>query len=99
MRVDRHLVLVLTKELDGVSCSRVVLEARHHELLGKAVRSDLLGERRVEGPQPAKLRLLSKKLICFLNLLPDNLLDVLHMRNLRVSLQPRAFGVLTVTRG
>ena len=90
MRVDRHLVLVLTEVLDRIGCSRVAVEARHHELLRKVVRS-LLGERRIKGPQFVSLRLLSEKLTCFLNLLPDDLLDVLHARPFRGPVRP---GVL-----
>ena len=53
MRVDRHLVLVLTELLDGVNHSRVALETQHHELLQEMVKSDLLGKResKVLNPQ------------------------------------------------
>ena len=44
MRVDCHLVFVLPEVLDGISRPRVLFEARHHELLGEAVRSDFLRE-------------------------------------------------------
>ena len=49
VKVDSHLVLELMEVLDGAGHSRVLLEAWHHELLLKAVRSDLLREWRVEG--------------------------------------------------
>jgi len=42
VKVDHHLVLVLTEVLDGVSRSRVGLEAPYHELHREAVRSDIL---------------------------------------------------------
>jgi len=42
VRVDCYLVLVLTDVLDGVSHSRVALEAQHHKLLWEAVRSGFL---------------------------------------------------------
>jgi len=57
MRVDHDLVLVLAKMLDGVGRSRVVFEARHHELLREAARGNL-GERRVKDVQPVGFRLL-----------------------------------------
>jgi len=55
VRMNRHLVLILTEVMDGVDCSGVAFEARHHKLLREAVRSDLLGERRVEDAQPTRL--------------------------------------------
>ena len=42
--------------LDGVSRSRVALEAQHYELLWEAIRSDILGEQRVEGVTPGSTR-------------------------------------------
>ena len=42
--VDRHLVLVMSKMLDGVCHSRVPVEVLHSELLWEMVREDLLGE-------------------------------------------------------
>ena len=44
MRVYYHLVLVLLKMLDEIGHPRVVFKARHHELLEKAVRNDILRE-------------------------------------------------------
>jgi len=69
--------------LDGVGHSRAALEAQHHKLHREAVRTDLPEEWRVEGAQPARLRLLPEKLTCFLNLLSDDLLNVLHERSLQ----------------
>ena len=52
-------------------------------------RSEVISlESGVEVPQPVRLRILSEK-TCFLNLLPDDLLDVLHMRSLRGLVRPR----------
>ena len=99
MRVYCHLVLILTEVLDGVGRSRIALEARHHELLREAVRSDILEERRVKGAQPKMLRLLLEKMTYFLNLLPDDLLDVPHARSFRGPMRPRVLRVLNVTRG
>ena len=44
MRMDCHLVLVLSELLDGIGRPRVVFEARYHKLLGKVVRTDFLRE-------------------------------------------------------
>jgi len=97
MRVDRHLVLVLTEVLDRVGRSRVALEARHHELLRETVRSDILGEQRVKGTQPTRLCFLLEKMTCFLNLLLNDLLDDFHARSLWGPVRPRVLEVLTVT--
>ena len=85
IRVDRHLILVLLVELDGIDRSRIALEARHYKLFGEAVRSDFLREWRVGGAQAARLHFLSELLTCLVDLLLNNLISVLDAR---------AFGVL-----
>jgi len=97
--VDHHSVLVLMEVLEGVDLSLVALEARHHELLREAVRSDILGEQIVECTQPTRLRLLLEKMACFLNLLPDDHLDVLHAKSFRGLVRPKGLRVLIATRG
>ena len=82
MRVDRHLVLVLTEVLDWVGCSQVAFEARRHELLREAIRSYLLGERRVEDAQLIRHRFLLMKLTGFLDLLLNDLLYIFHTGSL-----------------
>ena len=42
--VDRYLVLVLPKMLDGIDRSGVAVEAWHYEFLQEAVRDDFLRE-------------------------------------------------------
>ena len=96
--MNLHLVLVLMEVLDGVGRSRITLEALYHEFLREAVRSDIFGELRVEGAQPTRLCLLLEKITYFLNLLPDDLLDVLRARSLRGHMWPRVLGVLTTTQ-
>ena len=82
VRVNHHLVPVLTEVLDGVGCSRGAFETRHHELLWKVVRNDLFEERRVEDAQPVGFHLLLEKLTGLLDLLPNDLLYVLHSGSL-----------------
>ena len=93
------LSIVLTELMDGVNRSRVVVEAWHHKLLPKVVRSSLLKGRRVKGPQSARIRFLSEKLTCFLNMLSNHILNVFHARPLQGPVRLRVLEVLTVTRG
>ena len=44
VRVDCHLVLVLSEVLDGIGRHIVALKARHYELFGEAMRGDVLRE-------------------------------------------------------
>jgi len=44
MRVDCHLVLVLSEVLDGIGRPRVALEVWHYELCEEMVRGDFLRE-------------------------------------------------------
>ena len=99
VKVDRQLFLVLMEVFDVVSWSRVAVVTQHHELLQEVVRSDILGEWRVEGAQPTRLCLLLEKMTCFLNLLPNDLLDVLHTKNFLSLMRPRVLKVHTATRG
>ena len=92
------LVLELTEVLDGIGYSCIVFEARHHELLREAVRSDLLNERRVEDAQPIRLCLLLKKLTGLLDLLPNNLLYIFHSVSFLDFARPRLLRVLIATQ-
>ena len=42
--MDRHLLLVLSEVLDGITRPRVALEAWRDELFGEAVKDDFLQE-------------------------------------------------------
>jgi len=99
MRVDRHLVLVVPKMLDGVCCSRVPIEARHYELLWETVREHLLEKWRVGSFQAIKFNLLVwLQVRLFDPPLNHQLIDVLDARNLQNLAGPRILRVLFVTR-
>ena len=98
MRVDRYLVLVLSEEMNGINRSRVVLEVRHYELFEKTVRwfpSRAVSRRFSSCKVP---HLLSELLTCFLDPLPNYLLNVLHVRDLQSLVRARIFRVLVITR-
>ena len=82
MRMDRHLIRVLTEVLDRISCSQVPLKAQHHELLRKGVKSDILRE---ESLQCSIHKALSPSGEDDFLSQPasDSLLDFLHARSLR----------------
>jgi len=69
VRVDCHLVLVLSEVLDGISHPRVALEVRHYELFRKTVR--VVSQRF----STTRFHFLSKLLTCLLDPLPNNLLN------------------------
>jgi len=58
--VNPHLVLVVPKMLDGVCCSGVEVEARHHELPWETVGNDLLSKRGAGDLQVVRIHLMTR---------------------------------------
>jgi len=63
VRVDRQLVLVGPKMLDGVWCSRVEVKARQYKLLRETVGHDLFQKWGAEDLQVVRIHLMTRVLV------------------------------------